>query len=496
MDTKKFVVVGGGLGGLITAIILQKNGYQVTIVEKNSRVGGLLQSFKRKSCTFDTGMHYIGSMDEGQIMHKIFRYLNILNQLKLERMDDDGYDIFNINDKEYKIPFGWEAFRKRLLNYFPEEEEAISKYIKKVKEVVASHDLFNLRTPVDFDISKTASLQQGVYDFIQGLTANKDLQNLLAALNSIYAGQKNKSSLYVHSVIHEYYSNSAYKIVGGGESIAVALRNEFENHGGKIVLNEKVLKFESIDKEVSAVVTEKGSRYEADFFISNIHPALTLEMLDPTLMRKSYRKRIQSIENTISTFGIHVKLKEGAFPKLNANYHRYLKDDVWAVDAYDSQEWPQEYFLYTPAQSAGQSQCFSVYTYMKFDEVAQWADTTIKNRSVDYKEWKRQKGQQLLAVVAKDFPMIKGNIAFIEELSPLSYRDYVNNAQGEIYGIQHDFNNALHSYIFPNTKVKNLFFTGQNINMHGMLGVAIGSLLSVSAFVDIDEVVNEINKRD
>ena len=62
------LIIGSGLGGLVCAYILSKNGYKVAVLEKNAQIGGCLQTFKRFGLSFDTGMHYIGSMQEGEII--------------------------------------------------------------------------------------------------------------------------------------------------------------------------------------------------------------------------------------------------------------------------------------------------------------------------------------------------------------------------------------------------------------------------------------------
>ena len=54
------IIIGGGLGGLFTGAILAKEGYRITIFEKNKIIGGGLQSFKRRGHVFDTGMHILG----------------------------------------------------------------------------------------------------------------------------------------------------------------------------------------------------------------------------------------------------------------------------------------------------------------------------------------------------------------------------------------------------------------------------------------------------
>jgi all-trans-retinol 13,14-reductase len=47
MNKYDVVIVGSGLGGLVSGYILSKNGYKVIIVEKNHQIGGCLQTFKR-----------------------------------------------------------------------------------------------------------------------------------------------------------------------------------------------------------------------------------------------------------------------------------------------------------------------------------------------------------------------------------------------------------------------------------------------------------------
>ena len=88
------IIVGSGLGGLVCGYILSKKGFKVAIVEKNAQIGGCLQSFRRKGVNFDTGMHYIGSMDEGQILYRFWKYLGLTETIPLQRLNNDGLTSF------------------------------------------------------------------------------------------------------------------------------------------------------------------------------------------------------------------------------------------------------------------------------------------------------------------------------------------------------------------------------------------------------------------
>ena len=57
----KVIIIGSGLGGLSTGVLLAKNGYEVIVLEQGSQYGGCLQCFTRRGAKFETGMNFIGS---------------------------------------------------------------------------------------------------------------------------------------------------------------------------------------------------------------------------------------------------------------------------------------------------------------------------------------------------------------------------------------------------------------------------------------------------
>jgi all-trans-retinol 13,14-reductase len=122
-----FIIIGSGIGGLISGIILAKEGYSVCILEKNHHAGGNLQTFERDGYKFSTGLHYIGSMDEGQTLHRFFKYLGILPDLKLKQLEIDGFDriVFGEEKTYYNLAQGWDHFKDSLARQFPGEIEAI-----------------------------------------------------------------------------------------------------------------------------------------------------------------------------------------------------------------------------------------------------------------------------------------------------------------------------------------------------------------------------------
>ena len=73
------VVIGSGLGGLLSGAILSRAGYRVTVLEKASQPGGCLQTFVRGGLRFDTGFHSVAGLEEGGPLERIFRPLGLMD---------------------------------------------------------------------------------------------------------------------------------------------------------------------------------------------------------------------------------------------------------------------------------------------------------------------------------------------------------------------------------------------------------------------------------
>lgn len=136
-------------------------------------------------------------------------------------------------------------------------------------------------------------------------------------------------------------------------------------------------------------------------------------------------------------------------------------------------------------------------TYMRFDEVEPWSETfnTVakkNSRGQTYEEFKAEKADIFLKEVEKKFPNIRNCIQSIYTSTPLSYRDYIGCHRGSMYGYVKDVENPLKSFISPRTKIDNLFLTGQNLNMHGILGVTISGVVTCSEILGSEYLVNKL----
>jgi len=500
-DLYDVVIIGSGLGGLECAYILSKEGQKVCILEKNRQYGGCLQIFSRDKVIFDTGVHYIGGLDPGQNLYQYWKYFGIMDDIKLRKMDTSGFDRISIGEKgeEFAHAMTYEGFENSLIERFPNEAQGIKKYTSGIKDVCDHFPLYNLkeRKEQSFDLSYFGVSAK---KFIEECTNDRKLQNVLAGSNALYAGYADKTPLYVHALVVNTYIESAYKCVDGGGQITRSLERSLKAMGCDMMNYKEVTKFHFEGSEISEVELKDGDRIRGKKFISNIHPKATMDLIEDGKVRKAYKNRMSNLNNCVSVFTVHIVFEEEQFEYLNYNIYHHDSQDVWSSIHYDKKKWPESLAIFVPADSKSEkyATAMNVMSYMDFKEVEQWVDTfnTVpkqkSDRSKEYQDWKIEKAEKILDKLELKFPAIRSKIKSYYTSTPLSFRDYIGTDDGSLYGVTKDYSDPLRTYISPKTKVKNLFLTGQNLNMHGMLGVTVSSVVTCGEFFDSNEILKKI----
>src|SRR5688500_12480690 len=148
MEQFDVLIIGSGMGGLVCGAILSMEGYKICVLEKNKQLGGCLQTYVRDKVIFDSGVHYLGGLEKGQNLYQIFKYLGLMDKLRLQKMDEDVFDkiLIDTDEREYVYAQGYDNFIAKLVADFPEEETAIKQYCDKIKEVCNRFPLYNLRS--------------------------------------------------------------------------------------------------------------------------------------------------------------------------------------------------------------------------------------------------------------------------------------------------------------------------------------------------------------
>lgn len=493
------VIIGSGIGGLLCGNILAMKGRKVCVIEKNKQIGGNLQTFSRNKQIFDTGVHYIGGLDKGQTLHQIFKYVDILDNLKLQKMDACVDKVLISNeDAVYPLYQGYDYFIEELAKCFPDERNSLITYCDKVKATCKKFPLYNLQWTDEAE-EKIAAQSESVKEVIEKCTTNKRLQAVLAGNNMLYAGEGEKTPFHVHALIVNSYIESSWKCIDGGSQIAKRLAQNIQVRGGIIMRNTEVKHIIENEGKVDAVITEANELIRGSIFISNASPSITLQMLDSNLLKPAYRKRIEQLKNAVSSFSLYIVLKEKSMMHHTSNYYYHKEGRLWDMMHHKEEEWPLGYgmFFTQDKKNPEYASSIAVLTYMRYDETIEWATTNNTTRNFEsrgeaYESFKQRKTEQLLDCVAEKFTDIRKHIHAVYSATPLTNRDYIGLPDGSMYGIQKDYREPLKTMISPRTKIPNLFLTGQNLNLHGILGTSLSAVLTCSMILDDYSLIDSI----
>lgn len=493
------IIIGGGLGGLVTGAILAKEGLSVTVVEKNSTVGGGLQSFIRFGEVFDTGMHVVGGMHEGGSSRRLFEYLGLFDRLHLKDVDPRTIDsiYFSEDGRRFRIAQGRDNFVKALAKEFPDQENNLLSYVNAMYKVAEEVNLFYLRESSNPFTAHSEDFLMAADAFISKYVTDDRLRSVLAYLNPFYGGAGGVTPAYIHSIISILYIEGPSRFAGGTCLAAGTLADFIKENGGTVLVSDAVAKVSTSDRMITGVLTEKGLALSADYYICAIHPCTFFNLLDDrSALPKLYVNRLDSIPNSYSAFLLNIKLKQDSFPYLNHSGY-YLKhySDMWKFNDPDM-EWPLGFMYMTPPEiDQGEFSSKMIITVpMLWKEVKEWEDSRVGNRSEGYEEWKRRCADKVLDCMEEMFPGFREDcVEDVNTASPLTIRDYYGVKEGSMCGFTKDHNDLILSNVPVTTKIRNLFLTGQNCNLHGFCGVSLTAINTCEAILGKNYILDRIN---
>jgi len=130
---------------------------------------------------------------------------------------------------------------------------------------------------------------------------------------------------------------------------------------------------------------------------------------------------------------------------------------------------------------------------MNWNEVEAWSDKPIGKRGEDYVAMKNKKTGECIKLVSQYIPELEEAVERAYTSTPLSYRNYTNTANGSAYGVRKDFNSPMLTILPAKTPIPNLLMTGQNLNLHGVLGVSMTSFFTCAEIVGMDTLIKDLD---
>ncbi len=468
------VVIGSGIGGLSTGIILAKLGYPVTVVEKNPRPGGLMRSYPRLGMECPVGIHYMGALGKGQILRRMLEYLGVMEDIPLEKMGENGIiDRYHFPDFSFDLPEGFEQLEENLAKTFPEETgsvKTIMKLLKTSARELDSLDFLFSGKPLFHMIDRFRPFGE----VLEELECSPGLRAVLGVTSCWIGVPLDNCPIFYHNMALASYVFSSWRLKCSGSEMAEAFSSRLSSLGGKIICNDSVCEIRVESGKVKSVTLGSGQQLTADTVVAAIHPRLVIEMIPEGVLKPSYRKRIRNLENTHGIFCVHASV--------DASKHKEIPHNIFDVKTDNSGTIDNIKFIQLRKSEQKDKHLLSILTSGDLELWKPWHFTITGRRGKEYEAKKKERGMNLIKEVEPLVGKFHG-LKLVDTYTPLSVRDWVNSPEGSAYGIRRSEEQMLSTSLLNRTSIKGLYLAGQNVTAPGIVGTLVGTLNTVKTMI-------------
>jgi phytoene desaturase len=360
MKAKKVIIIGGGIGGLATAALLGKEGYSVTLLEKNETLGGRASTWKEKGFTFDLGPSWYLMPD---VFEKYFAYFG--------KKPKDLLTLHHL-DPHYRVFFGKEDFvdmkksMKKNLELFDAMEPGVSARIKAylaTAEVQYSaamkYILYNNFSSIkDFlspDIAREGrklNVFENLDHYVSRFTTNERVKQILEYTIVFLGGSPKNTPAFYSIMSHIDFTLGVFYPMGGIYEIVKALEKLCKENGVTLKTNQEVLEILTENKQAKQVRT-KTKTYDADIVISNADYPFTETQLLPkesqTYPESYWKKKTVAPSAFLLYLGVKGKIK-------NLQHHNLFFANNWEEhfeQIFKDPQWPDKpsYYVCAPSKT-------------------------------------------------------------------------------------------------------------------------------------------------
>jgi len=491
------IVIGSGMGGMVTVAALSRLGHKVLMLEQYDKLGGQTHSFSREGFSWDAGLHYLGGFGPDESETAMLEWL-CDSPIELAPIGS-VYDTLHIGDATpLKLSRPASAQRMDLKERFPDEAEAIDKWFDAIIDGRDALDTVGQVRSMPSVFASAVKWWRGkkfsrfcertTAEVVNEITDNAELAKVLMAQWGDFGGRPTTASFAIHAaVMNSYLEAGAYYPVGGASSIAEHLLPTIRNSGGETRAGVEVTSLIMEDGVVTGVETSDGQKFFAKHIVSNIGARETVDRLLPDGHgHNEWVNEIRSIGPNICHYSLFLGFAGDVEAAGMTKFNHWLYptgevDAVW-TDAPDNA--PPGMFvsfasMKDPAHDPGPEKKYAgeMMVWSDWSTVEKWADVPAGERGAEYQSFKKRIEQTLLKQFAKYFPRLAELIVFHELSTPLATASITGHRMGSFYGLDVTPHRITTDALRMKTPIAGLYLTGQDVLTPGIPGAFWGGFL-------------------
>ena len=494
-QTKDFdvIVIGSGIGGLVTATQLAAKGAQVLVLESYVIPGGSAGYFDRDGYRFDVGASMIFGFGQKGTTNLLTRALQAVN-VSLETIPDPVQIHYHLpNGLEIQVHQLYEKFLQELIDKFPQEREGIRQFYDECWQVFNCLNAMELLSLEEVGylmrvffkhplacLGLVKYLPQNVGDIARRYIKDPNLLKFIDI--ECYCWSVVPADLTPMINAGMVFSDRHYGGInypkGGVGQIAQKLVEGLEKAGGKIQYKARVARIITENGRAVGVELTTGEVYRAKRIVSNATRWDTFEKLLPAEAMPSKEKKWQErYQKSPSFLSLHLGVEAAVLPKDTACHHILLEN--WErMEAPEGTIFVSIPTLLDPSLAPKGYHIVHTFTPSWMEE---WEGLSVK----EYEEKKEAAAGRVIERLERIFPGLDAGLDYMEVGTARSHRRFLGREDGTYGPIPQRKLLGLLGMPFNRTSIPGLYcvgdstFPGQGLNAVAFSGFACAHRIAV-----------------
>ena len=453
------ILIGSGLGSLIAACKLAREGKKTLVLEKHTIAGGFATSFKRKQkWEFDVSLHCISGLKEGGRVRGILEEIGVYHRLEF-RQATQLYTVIHPNGK-MSVDGDSEQYKRNLIEMFPDEEKGISDLFT-LFVTIRNEMIENQKGAPTFLKYQNYSLQEMIDECIQ----SPQLKSIICQFWGYFGLPPSMlSANYFAYAWTDYHYYGGYYPVLKSQGISNELVTLLEEYGGEVITRQEVTEIIVENGIACGVRTKKGKEFRGDHIISNMDPKKMLPLLSGIEeIPRRFERKVESIQPSYSCIQAYIII-DGVFSDMfDEKNHEIFVNDYFDLNRVEKDinegnysQMPYCVTIYENIVPEYQNNDESTLTMMQICNYKDWENINKE----EYLQKKARIANIFLDRLEKVYPGIKEKVKHIELATPLTVKRYTGHTNGAIYGAAQTVSQSLHRSLSQLTPIPRLYLVG------------------------------------
>lgn len=429
---KRIAVVGAGIAGLAAGVYARQSGFDVTVFESHTILGGASTSWSRKGYLFEGGMHWLTGSSPKTALNAVWTEIGALNP-EVPVYVRDPFLVYEFEGRTVCLYRDLDRLEKHLLDVAPEDAREIRRLVKDVRKFMKMDmpvtDLKGVQAAEPRKMGLGAMLPMlpamPRMPFYANQTARAFAERfsspLLRTLFSSMVGE-DMSAMGLAFTLSTLAAGDGGYPLGGSLAMARRIAETLERLGGRIEYRTPVERVAVEGSRATGVVVDGEERaFDAVIVTQDLRMAVD-ELFDPPIAEgwaDDLRANVSPILDTFVSLGVRADLSDVpesvGFPVDEPVFCGGQRHDALAINNYAAYEG------YAPEG------CTAVTLFMNGDTYDWWA---ARKADGTYAQEKRKLAEAVIAAVSRKYPQIEGKVEVWDVATPLTYERYLHSYKG------------------------------------------------------------------